>query len=685
VPQPSVADQLGKVVSGLAKGEVRDGQRLMAEAIATAFAEGKHAAVTAGTGTGKSFAYLVPAGLSGKRVVVATATKALQDQLAKKDLPIVAGSLPRRKEPFRWAVLKGRANYVCKQRIAEMEEGSGQGSFDDLAAAGSTPRAGSLGEEVGRLVEWAMETETGDRADLDFEPRPRAWSAVSVTSEECPGARRCPNGTSCFAEKARYSASKADVVVVNMHLLGAHLRSGGAVLPEFEALVVDEAHEFEDVLAASLGVELSPGRLRALAIMARAALGAKAESKARRSARSGSAPDDAAEKVLAVAIGFEEALLPFREKRLPRGLGPLEEVARLVVTRLLALEGELRPAAGESSGDPLAGDDRRVGPDRQDKAMGGTGDETAQRALRALLAVERCRDELEGLLIADEDEVVFVVGGDRPVLRSAPLDVSNVVRAQLFEKVPVVLTSATLAPGTAERLGAPRDDVTEHDVGSPFRYKENALLYCATHLGDRRRPGAEEAIHDEIEALVTAAGGRTLGLFTSYRAMEQAATALRARIDWPIHMQGDLPKPALLQAFAGEEAACLFATMGFWQGVDVPGPTLSLVVIDRLPFPRPDDPLIAARREAAGAQGFRVVDLPRAATMLAQGAGRLIRSASDRGVVAVLDSRLAGATYSGYLVKALPPMRRTRDRQVVLDFLRHLQDPGELAGIAVAQ
>jgi ATP-dependent DNA helicase DinG len=228
-------------------------------------------------------------------------------------------------------------------------------------------------------------------------------------------------------------------------------------------------------------------------------------------------------------------------------------------------------------------------------------------------------------------------------------------------------------------LGAPADTVTELDVGSPFDYAGHGLLYCATRLPDRRRPAAEPAIHDELEALVQAAGGRTLGLFTSYRAMQAATEALRPRIPWPVHMQGDLPKPALLQAFISEEAACLFATMGFWQGVDVPGATLSLVVIDRLPFPRPDEPLMAARREAAGAMGFRLVDLPRAATLLAQGAGRLIRTETDRGVVAVLDPRLATASYSSYFVKALPPMRRTRERTEAVAFLKAMHAVHEAA------
>ncbi|HEV8063883.1 MAG TPA: hypothetical protein VGP46_03585, partial [Acidimicrobiales bacterium] len=273
----SVRRQLQAVVAGLPAGEVREGQVKMAETVAAAIAGDSHAAITAGTGTGKSFGYLVPAVLSGKRLLVATATKALQDQLANKDLSLVAKGLHRQKV-LSWAVLKGRANYLCRQRLAEMD-GETQGSLEDLMATragGGRPRLGSLGDQVRRLVEWSGETKTGDRAELDFEPQPRAWSAVSVGSDECPGMHKCPQGGDCFTELARAKAALADVVVVNLHLLGAHLRSGGAVLPEFDALVIDEAHELEDVLAASLGLDVSPGRLRALAATARAA-GASAE------------------------------------------------------------------------------------------------------------------------------------------------------------------------------------------------------------------------------------------------------------------------------------------------------------------------------------------------------------------------------------------------------------------------
>jgi len=670
MPDPPVADQLGRVVGRLPAGQVRVGQVAMAEAVSTALATGSHVAVMAGTGTGKSLAYLVPAALSGKCVVVATATKALQDQLATKDLPLVASGL-QRKQALRWAVLKGRSNYVCRQRLEEMEQAGRQGSLEDLAETPSRRNAG-IGDQVARLVQWSTTTATGDRADLDFEPHPTAWSSVSVAPDECPGAHRCPSGADCFTERARAKAALADIVIINQHLLGADLRSGGAVLPEHEALVVDEAHELEDVLGACLGVEVTPGRLRAIAAAARACLPASAGTPASRrrgrdraAAGTGNPSASAADGVISVAADFEATLRPAADRRLPQGLGDeIGEVVRRTVARLVELERELRAASGAGAG---AGSG--------DTSTADLPSEGAQRLLRAQLAVERCREELESCLVAEGDEVVWVAGGDRVALKSAPLDVSAILRAQVFSAMPVVLTSATLAPGLATRLGAPEPDVTELDVGSPFDYQHHGLLYCATKLPDRRHRDAADAIHAELEVLVRAAGGRTLGLFTSYRAMQAAADALRPVIPWPIHVQGDLPKPALLQAFSTEEAACLFATMGFWQGVDVPGPTLSLVVIDRLPFPRPDDPLMSARREAAGANGFRAVDLPRAATRLAQGAGRLIRNESDRGVVAVLDPRLATASYSGYLVKALPPMRRTREQAEAVAFLQAMHAP----------
>ena len=682
--EPSVAELLRRVVATLPAGEVREGQVEMAEAVAKALASGGHVAVAAGTGTGKSLAYLVPAVSSHKRVVVATATKALQDQLANKDLPLIARGLG---QPVKWAVLKGRSNYLCRQRLYELERLGEQQQLDapfaealdvpldveafgaDLSEAGRGARQSSsaravaarqIGEEVRRLAAWAGSTASGDRAELEFEPSIPAWSSVSVTADECPGARRCPSASECFAESARARAAAADIVVVNLHLLGADLRCGGEVLPEHDALVVDEAHELEDVLAASLGVDVSPGRLRALASSARGALTA-----AGRRAQRGddTAPARAVESVLGVAARFEELLAEGEDRRLPPGLGgEIGEQVTLMVDRLERLGVELRRASDASGGPGGVGGQGGAG-----AALGG---DAAQRCLRALLGVDRCREELAACISAGGDEVVWVTGGIRPAMHSAPLDVSETMSAQVFSAMPVVLTSATLPRGLAVRMGAPSDSTAELDVGSPFAYKEHGLLYCAASLPDRRRPEAEPAIHDEIEALVLAAGGRTLALFTSRRAMTLAAEVLAGRLPWPVLVQGELPKAALLEALSSQSAACLFATMSFWQGVDVPGPALTLVIIDRIPFPRPDDPLMAARREAAGRAGFQQVDLPRAATLLAQGAGRLIRTATDRGVVAVLDPRLAKASYGPTLVKALPPMRRTRDRAEAEAFLR---------------
>jgi ATP-dependent DNA helicase DinG len=683
VAEAGVADLLRKVVATLPAGEVRTGQLEMAEAVARSLRTGASLAVAAGTGTGKSLAYLVPAVASGKRVVVATATKALQDQLANKDLPLVALGLER---SVKWAVLKGRSNYLCRQRLAELERLGDQqrldtsldaDAVDDGQGGDETPSprhkgqgggkarkltAGEIGKQVRSLAAWAASTSSGDRAELDFEPSNAAWSSVSVSADECPGARRCPMGAECFAEAARAKAAVADIVVVNLHLLGADLRCGGEVLPEHDALIIDEAHELEDVLAASLGVEVGPGRLRALASAARAALSASGR-RAQRSEET--AASRAVEAVMASATRFEELLADSGDQRLAPGLGgEIGEQVALMVDRLERLSGELRrgsnPGASPSGG---AGE-------RATERTAASDSEAAQRCLRALLGVDRCREELASCLGAGDDEVVWVSGGSRPAMRSAPLDVSGIMSSQVFSSMPVVMTSATLPRGLASRVGAPTETTTELDVGSPFPYQTHGLLYCAVALPDRRSPEAEAAIHDEIEALILAAGGRTLALFTSWRAMAAAAEELAGRLPWPVLVQGELPKAVLLEALSSQQAACLFATMSFWQGVDVPGPALTLVVIDRIPFPRPDDPLMAARREAAGRAGFQTVDLPRAATLLAQGAGRLIRTATDKGVVAVLDSRLAHASYGPALVRAMPPMRRTRDRAVAEGFLR---------------
>jgi ATP-dependent DNA helicase DinG len=656
-----VVPVLGSVTSALpGGGEDRPGQRAMAEAVGNAIDTQRHLVVGAGTGTGKSLAYLVPAVLSGRSVVVATATRALQDQLAMKDLPLVTEAL-RARRTVRFAVLKGRSNYLCRQRAAEVggaeQEGlTGMALFEDdgsgtPATAPETVDLGRLGGQLRRLIAWADTSETGDRAELEFEPNPRAWGALSVSARECPGAFRCPSGTVCFAEKARERAAAADVVVVNTHLYATHVASDGAVLPEHDVVVLDEAHAVEDVMTEALSVEITAGRLRAVALGARGLVG------------SDGAP--VADGVAEVADRLDSVLGPLAGRRVLTDVdasSPSAETHELAAVldlargRLDALASALRRAGAETAGSPE-----------------GTADDDTARRNRILLAVGHIGEEVSSIVALGNEQVAWVEAsgptGRTPTLRAAPIEVGPLLAARLWPNVTAVLTSATIPPGLAPRLGLPAHSTDHLDVGSPFPFESCALLYCAKHLPDPRRPEARTALHAELGSLITAAGGRTLALFTSWRAMHDAADALRPVLPYQVLAQGDRPKAKLLDTFSSDHAACLFATMSFWQGVDVPGPTLSLVTLDRLPFSRPDDPLLQARRDRAGEAAFRVVDLPRAATLLAQGTGRLIRSSTDRGVVAVLDSRLATAGYRQTLLSALPPMRRTTNHDEVVSFL----------------
>jgi ATP-dependent DNA helicase DinG len=660
-----VAEAVAKVTAALpGGGENRPGQLSMAQAVDKAIAAGRHLVVSAGTGTGKSLAYLVPAARCGRPVVVATATKALQDQLATKDLPLVADHADGHRLTF--TVLKGRSNYLCRQRAAEMEQATADPGLAGLAVVDDDGGAdhvdlGRLGGQLRQLLAWAATSDTGDRAELSFEPHPRAWSALSVTARECPGAYRCPSGSVCFAERARERAAAADVVVVNTHLYATHVAGGSTVLPPHDVVVLDEAHAVEDVMAGALGTEITPGRFRAVAQAARAVL----------------AGDDArlADEVVNVADRLESVLEPRAGQRVfvgerrhasadvPTGTAArgdpsvapavdddLDAVLALARGRLEALVGALHRTEDV--------DDNNSGP----------------RRARALSAAGHLADDSATVASRDDSRVVWVEAGGPAgrarTLRAAPIDVGPVLAERLWPNVTAILTSATVPPLLETRLGLPPATTDHLEVPSPFPFESCALLYCAAHLPDPRHADAVKAVHEELRQLITAAGGRTLALFTSWRAMHAAVDALRPGWEFPVLAQGDMPKARLLDAFSTQDAACLFATMSFWQGVDVPGPTLSLVAVDRLPFPRVDDPLVQARRDNAGAAAFSVIDLPRAATLLAQGAGRLIRSSQDTGVVAVLDPRLARARYRGTLLAALPPMRRTVRREEVVSFLR---------------
>ena len=619
---------LAGIAGALPAGEDRPGQAAMAEGVARAIVDQRHLVVEAGTGTGKTFAYLVPAILSGRRVVVATATKTLQDQLAEKDLPFLAEHL---EQPFSFAVLKGRSNYICLQRVKEFD------SAEQLALeVGPRPPT----EEIASLSRWATTTLTGDRAELAVEPSSRAWAAVSVGPRECPGASKCPRGEDCFTERARRAAAEADVVIVNTHLYGMHLATRGAVLPEHDLVVIDEAHQLEDTIAATCGVELTAGRFANLARSVGAIL----------------ADPALVQGIEELGPLWRDALVPERGRRVRGQLdGEPARVLELGRSRLDAAMAALRAVPDSNSVD------------------------VAARTQRAMQAATSLIDDIDHVRRIGTDEVAWIDGTeDAPIMRVAPIEVGEILGETLWSNTTAVLTSATLPAAISKQLGMPSESFTRLEVGSPFDYEHQSILYCAADLPDPNAAAFESAMHDELAALIDAAGGRTMALFTSHRAMRTAAEVLRDRIEFPILIQDELPKPRLLERFTDEPESCLFATMGFWQGVDIPGATLSLVTIDRLPFPRPDDPLLQARRERARADAFRLVDLPRASTLLAQGVGRLIRTRADRGVVAVFDPRLATrANYRWEIISALPPMPRTRDRAEVERFLRALRSASD--------
>ncbi len=618
---------LDTVTAALAKSEVREGQHQMASLVETAIADRRHLVVQAGTGTGKTLAYLVPALTSGSTVVVATATKALQDQLASKDLPFLGEHLDI---DFDWAVLKGRSNYVCLQRLSEMANpDQGALELDDMAVITKA--------EIKKLADWSATTATGDVAELDWTPTDNAWRAVSVGSDECPGAEQCPQGAGCFAEGARRKAREADVVVVNTHLYGLHVAAENAILPDHQVVVFDEAHVLEDIMSDTVGAEISPGRFIALSATIRKIL------------------DDPATTgdVASLAETLRDALSEHVGERLSSPL-PDSIQEPLAHARLTLASANEELAAIET-----------------------TNEDAKQRKLRAQTMTGRSIQQLD-IAIEGRDGYVSFVSGSResPRLEVAPLDVGPTMDAAVWKQRTAILTSATIPSSLSNRLGIDADRVDVHDVGSPFDYESNSMLYCAIHLPNPNSPDFRAQANDELEALIKAAGGRTLALFTSYRAMDEAAEAMRGRLDNTILTQRDLPKTALVNAFAADDETCLFATAGLFQGVDVPGQTLSLVVIDRIPFPRPDDPLLSARRDQLGRSAFGEIDIPRASMMLAQAAGRLIRSSTDTGVVAVMDPRLGKANYKWDIVKALPPMKRTRHRAEVEAFLKKITESG---------
>ncbi|MTE21336.1 ATP-dependent helicase [Streptomyces sp. TRM43335] len=665
--KPALTELLHAAVTAVG-GTERPGQVAMAEAVAEAIDSDVHLLIQAGTGTGKSLGYLVPALAHGERTVIATATLALQRQLVERDLPRTVEALhPLLRRRAEFAMLKGRSNYLCLHRLHEgVPQDDEDGLFDQFEAAAPTSR---LGKDLLRLRDWADETETGDRDDLTPGVSDRAWSQVSVSSRECLGATRCAYGAECFAEAARERAKLAEVIVTNHALLAIDAIEGAPVLPGHDVLIVDEAHELVSRVTGVATGELTPGGVgRAV----------------RRAAKL--VDEKAADRLQTASEGFErlmELALPGRLEKIPEDLGyvlaALRDAARAVITELGATR------------------DRSV------------QDEDAVRK-QALASVENVHGVAERVLTESEYDVVWYERHDRygASLRVAPLAVSGLLREKLFEDRSVVLTSATLKLGgdfdgvgaslglttegrvDAEERGGTGQDTDGAgegegtggageaeaavprwrglDVGSPFDYRRQGILYVARHLAPPGREGGRGDMLEELSELVQAAGGRTLGLFSSMRAAQAAAEELRGRLDVPILLQGEETLGELIRRFAADARTCLFGTLSLWQGVDVPGPNCQLVVMDRIPFPRPDDPLMSARQKAveeAGGNGFMAVAATHAALLMAQGAGRLVRATGDRGVVAVLDSRLARARYGGFLRASMPDFWYTTDRDQV--------------------
>lgn len=662
-----VRDLLATAVAALG-GQEREGQVAMAEAVADAFADKEHLLVQAGTGTGKSLGYLVPALLHDQRVVIATATLALQHQLVERDLPRLVkavGTVPGVDASY--AVLKGRSNYACLHRVRE-------GAPDDQGELIQAEDAmGAMGRKVLELRSWA-EKAAEDRSTGERDDAPRhtdkEWRQVSVTARECVGASKCPFGEECFAERAKEKAQKSHLIVTNHSLLAIDAVEGIPMIPEYDAVVIDEAHELAARVTQAATDEL---------------WAAEVERAARRSIRhvEGEEAEDLADAADALRAAITDA-----------PAGRFEQVPEALADALVLVRDAARACVGAFP-----------------KAESGSDPDAAMTQAKGM--VQEVLTTAERMAANSEADVLWrTEGTDRipPMLCIAPLQVWAQMRDKLLSDNTVVLTSATLMLGgdfatvagsvglkPSERVPGPvveargaratsletraewPDDAQPWrglDVGSPFDYAKQGILYVARHLPPPGRDGLGPAQLDEITELVDRADGRTLGLFSSRRAAEAAAEHVRKALPHLTTLaQGEAQLPELARQFVEDPHTCLFGTLGLWQGLDVPGDTCQLVIIDRIPFPRPDDPLMSARQKAAdqaGGNGFMQVAATHAALLLAQGAGRLIRTTSDRGVVAVLDPRLATARYGSFLKASLPPMWPTHDPKVVRQALGRL-------------
>ena len=643
-------------------GQPREGQIEMAEAVANALSDRHHLLVQAGTGTGKSLAYLVPALVHGKKVLVATATLALQRQLVERDLPRIKGALEKELgRELTFAVYKGVGNYLCLQKMNSAEADPDGEVLLEI---------GTLEKDAKRLRAWA-ETPgvSGDRDDAPDVDR-RVWYANSVSGRECIGKDDCAYGSQCFAVNAKAKAQTADVVVTNHTLLAIEIVDSHPILPERDAVILDEAHEFMDRTTQAVTEELTAARVERAAKMAKKHL-----------------PGKASDAFAKAADNFAEALNDFDAdvRNDPTKAGRLPELPA-------QLEAPIRKVKETSSAVValINADSDVIDPDSM-----------AERA-RVKGATNEVQQTATKMLKPSGHQVMWFEP-TYSTLYLAPLSVSQVLRANLLTDTPVIATSATLSVGKSFDsiaksigfvVGGSEDEDSEDefeageidpanvqmlDVGSPFDFAKQGALYLPKHIPEPGRDGPSKEALTELAELIDAAGGRTLALFSSWRGVEMADEYLRkvlAELEIPIITQkrGD-SVGTLVERFAKDPKSILLGTISLWQGIDVPGPACTLVAIDRIPFPRPDEPVMSARAaeaDAAGGSGFMQVSLPRAALLLAQGTGRLIRSIDDRGVVAILDSRIVTKRYGSVLLNSMPPFWRTSDGAVIRESLKRL-------------
>jgi ATP-dependent DNA helicase DinG len=643
-------DLLQKTVDAF-EGSERTGQQQMVATIVEGLAAGGHRIIQAGTGTGKSLGYLVPAAAhalseGGGTVVVSTATIALQRQLMEKDLPLLASTLEKQYGvTLTYAVLKGRNNYVCLQKLhSEIPDPDGEALFE--------VSRGVLGDQAVAVRAWATSTDTGDKDDFGDDIDPRVWRAFSVNRRECVGESKCSYGEDCFTAKRRLEAQAAHIVVTNHALLAIDVVEGIPILPEHDIVIIDEGHEIVDRATGAITIELNAAGVERVI------------------SRVGSQVSDQTMDALVDSHkAFEDALLAASD--------PTSGLTRLsfVDPQLLLALTLIRDAshAGVTEMAPQKGEDPDIAA-RNQRARGG---------------LEELHDFAGAFISQGNDSVLWIDHDGRPpTLHSAPLSVAHLLRDKLFAEKFAVVTSATLTTSgnfdaIAASLGLGTDKRTETiDVGSPFDYAQQGILYVAANLPPPGREGLDMATLDVMGELVEAAGGRTLILCSSWRAVEKAAEYLRVRCDSALHVQRKGESVSLLvERFTNDIESTLIGTLSLWQGVDVPGDSCIQVIIDRIPFPRPDDPVMSARSarvDEAGGSGFRSVTLPRAGLLLAQASGRLIRSGQDKGVVSVLDSRLANSGYGSSLRKSMPPMWFTTDATIAINALERLRRDSDM-------